>query len=98
MRRERAALQPDLGELAFKTLQCRSEHLRVRVNHASKDDLAGLVHNAHCRPLAAHVQSCKHAHRCSPFVIRESPAKASYLPPESSNLMYGMYQIMRTHK
>jgi hypothetical protein len=43
MRRERPAFQPNLGELALKTHQCRREHLRERVNHALKDDLAGLV-------------------------------------------------------
>jgi hypothetical protein len=91
MRRERAALQPDLGEVALKPLQSRCEHLGVGVNYAAPDDLAGRVYNAHRRPLAAHIQSCKYAHRCSPFVIHESPAKASHLPPESSNLMYGMY-------
>jgi hypothetical protein len=42
MRRERAALQPDLGKLALKTLQSRCEHPRVRVNYAPPDDLAGL--------------------------------------------------------
>lgn len=91
MRRERPAFQPNLGELALETLQCRREHPRMRVNHASKDDLADLVHNPHRRPLAARVQSCIHAHCRSPFVVRESPAKASHLPPESSNLMSGMY-------
>ena len=76
MRRERPTFQPDLGELTVKTLQSRRKHLRVRVNNAPKDDLADFIDNAHRRPLATHVQSCKHAHRCYPFVIHESPAEA----------------------
>ncbi|MGH6812605.1 MAG: hypothetical protein ACREDM_09745, partial [Methylocella sp.] len=58
------------------------------------DDLAGLVYNAHRRPLAQNVNSCKHTHRRSPFVIPESPANASPLPPESGNLMHGRYKMV----
>lgn len=36
MRRERSALQPDLGELTLKTLQGRSEHPRMRVEDACR--------------------------------------------------------------
>jgi hypothetical protein len=91
MRRERPAFQPNLGELTVKTLQSSVDHLQMRVDYAPPHNLAGLVYNAHRRPLAPNVKSCKHGHRCPPFVVRESPAKASPLPPESSNLMYGMY-------
>src|SRR5262249_16412486 len=45
----------------------------------------------HRRPLEPNVQSCKHPHRCSPSSLEESPAERVAFPPESSNLMYGMY-------
>jgi delta 1-pyrroline-5-carboxylate dehydrogenase len=75
MRRKRPALQSNLVEHTLKTLQGGVDHLRVRVDHSAPDDLACRVDNANRRPLAAHVKSCKHCHRCSPFVSHESPAK-----------------------
>ena len=92
MRRERAALQSDTSKLATEPLQRRRDHLRMRVDHASPHDFARFVHNTNRRLLATDIQSCKHRHRCSPFVVSESPAIGSPRSPERSNFMYGMYK------
>jgi hypothetical protein len=75
VRRERAARQPDFIQRSLEPLQSAVNHFRMRINRSAPDRLARLVDHTDRRSLAANVQSCKHSHRCSPFVAHESPAK-----------------------
>lgn len=91
VRFERTALQPDTHELAVPPLQAFADHVQVRVHAYLPHDPTGLVHNEDGRLLAVDIQSRVEPYRCTPSVVRESPAKGSILSPESSNLMYCVY-------
>jgi len=51
-RRERSALQTDLGEAVAKPSERRTDRLGVRVDHALENRSAPFIHHANRRPLS----------------------------------------------